>query len=370
MNFKKLLALLIAALMALSLVACGDNANDSTNDTDTNNDTETENTASVEPGFYDAEGNKLLGNEDIFVTINGHEVPFDEYRYMYQYVDAYYFSGGDSSYWAANEAQFPLLKLYAEQFVVENNWCYLLADEYGIELNDDDKQTVQDYMNEQKAYFGTIEEYEAAIEAAGITEDLLERLFTSEVLADRVYQTLYGENGTMTPSDDEVKATLESDFVRVYHVLISNEHFYGLEGYEEYSDEELKQAALDLANETLTQLQNGEADIYELAQTIGDDPGMIDNENGYFFTYNEMVEPFEEASFALGMNELSGIVETDYGFHIIKRLEQKIYADENWDECKKLVVDAEFNELVNGILETADIVFNEHYADMTANSIK
>ena len=42
--------------------------------------------------------------------------------------------------------------------------------------------------------------------------------------------------------------------------------------------------------------------------------------NGYYFTYGEMVAPFEETSFALADNEISGIVETDYGYHIIKKL--------------------------------------------------
>lgn len=367
MNFKKLLALLLAAIMALSLVACGDDSKDDTADTDKDNTADVE---AVEPGFYDEAGNKLMGDEDVFVTINGYEIPFDEYRYMYQYVDAYYFSQGTPGYWESNANQFPLLKLYAEQFVIESNWCHLLSDKYDIELTDEDMNTVQAYLEEQATYFETPEEYEEALEMAGITENLLERLFISEVLSERVYQTLFGENGTMTPSDDEIKATLEEDYTRVHHVLISFEHFYGAEGYENATEEELKQAALDLANETLTQLQNGEADIYELAQTVGDDPGMIDNENGYFFTYGEKVEPFEETSFALGMDELSGLVETDYGYHIIKRLEQKIYVKENWDECKKKVVDAEFNTLVNELIDSAEIVYNEYYTDMTANSIK
>ena len=47
---------------------------------------------------------------------------------------------------------------------------------------------------------------------------------------------------------------------------------------------------------------------------------MHDNPDGYLFTYGKMVPEFEEASFALKVGETSGIVETDYGYHIITRI--------------------------------------------------
>ncbi len=363
MNLRKIIALMLALVMALSLAAC--KKDDSTNDT-----TDTDDTVVSELGFYDAAGNKLLDEDDTFLTINGHVVPFDEYRYMYQLVDVNYFSGGSTDFWASNADMFPALQEYTEYYILEINWADILADEYDITLTEEDLVTVEEAMAQQKAYFESEEDYNQALIETGITEDLLRRLMESDVLSERVYQELFLKEGALlAPTDDEIKATLDEDYVRVYHVLISFDHFDGLEGYEEATEEELKQAALDLATQTLTDIQNG-ADIYELAQTIGDDPGMMDNETGYFFTYGKMVAAFEETSFALGEGEVSGLVETDYGYHIIKKLEQNIYINENWDEVRATVIEDAFNEHINELIDSAEIVYNEYYNDMTASSIK
>ena len=45
----------------------------------------------------------------------------------------------------------------------------------------------------------------------------------------------------------------------------------------------------------------------------------MDPELGYYFTYGTMVEPFEKASYELELDEISEIVESQFGYHIIKR---------------------------------------------------
>ena len=73
-----------------------------------------------------------------------------------------------------------------------------------------------------------------------------------------------------------------------------------------------------LANELLEKAKNGE-DFDSLIKEYGSDPGMENYPEGYIFTKGEMVEEFENAAFALKDGEVSEIVESPYGYHIIKK---------------------------------------------------
>ncbi len=97
--------------------------------------------------------------------------------------------------------------------------------------------------------------------------------------------------------------------VKASHILIKAEA---------ESSDEVKEEKRAFAEKLLVDLDEG-ADFAELARKHSDDPGSASRggELG-FFTRGTMVAPFEEAAFTLKPGELSGVVETSYGFHIIR----------------------------------------------------
>ncbi len=355
-SLKKLLAIALVLVMVFTLLtACGDKEND----TDASN-----------AGLF-IDGKQVLDSDDIIMTVNGYEVPFDEYRYMYMFLDLNYFSQGDPTYWENYPDDFAYLNEVTSSYVIEANWGNLLADEYGITLTEEDLATVATYMDEQVAQFESEEEFEKALVESGMTRDLLTRLLQQEIMCNRVYEELFVKEGApLAPSDDEIRRTLLNDYVRAQHLLISFDHFADLEGYEDYTEEQLKEAALELANNSLELINSGKANIYDLAQEIGDDPGMLKNEKGYLFTYGEMVKEFEESAFSLEVDQISGLVETTYGYHIIQRLDHDAYIVANADECRELVINAAFNNYVDEMLANAEVVYNENYDRMTVGSIQ
>ncbi len=63
-------------------------------------------------------------------------------------------------------------------------------------------------------------------------------------------------------------------------------------------------------------------DFGKLAKEFSEDPGSKDNGGEYTFPRGQMMPEFEAAAFAQGTNEISGVVTTSYGYHIIKTYEK------------------------------------------------
>jgi peptidyl-prolyl cis-trans isomerase D len=82
---------------------------------------------------------------------------------------------------------------------------------------------------------------------------------------------------------------------------------------------EVRQAAKKKAEDLLAQLRTAPEKFAELAKQNSQDPGSKDNGGDLgFFARGAMVKPFEEAVFKFKPGQTSGIVESDFGFHIIK----------------------------------------------------
>lgn len=73
------------------------------------------------------------------------------------------------------------------------------------------------------------------------------------------------------------------------------------------------------AEEVLERIKKGE-DFSALVKTFSEDPGSVDRMGSVGkFERGKMVKPFSDAAFALKVDEVSAVVESEFGFHIIKR---------------------------------------------------
>lgn len=81
---------------------------------------------------------------------------------------------------------------------------------------------------------------------------------------------------------------------------------------------EQRKAAREKAEAIERQLKEG-ADFAALARTESQDPGSASSGGDLgFFTRDMMVQPFADAAFSLGVGQTSGVVQTEFGFHVIR----------------------------------------------------
>ena len=114
---------------------------------------------------------------------------------------------------------------------------------------------------------------------------------------------------------NETPAQIEN--LVVGEILARPDIFERFEPYMPATDTEAGDAR---AQEILARAHAGE-DFDMLVETYGEDPGMMGNLEGYTFTSGVMVPEFEQATRELAIGEISGLVPSQFGYHIIKRVE-------------------------------------------------
>lgn len=140
---------------------------------------------------------------------------------------------------------------------------------------------------------------------------------------------------------------------RASHILIKADKTAG---------EETLKAAKEKADALLKQLKANPADFAKLAKENSQDPGSADKGGDLgFFARGAMVKPFEDAAFGLVKEgDLSGVVQSDFGFHIIRLTGVKAEKVRAFDDVKAEIVTElkrteaakKFAELVDGFSNT------------------
>lgn len=207
--------------------------------------------------------------------------------------------------------------------------------------------SIGDYLSQVKLAEGAAKQYYEANA----------RKFETPEQARAEYVVLSLDGLDIKISDEEVRAWYEGhkdryqqgEERRASHILI------GLEKQD-------KAQARTKAESVLKQVQAKPAAFAELAKQYSDDPGSAAQGGDLgFFARGMMVKPFEDSTFSLKDGEISGIVESDFGFHIIKltgihAAKGKALAEvrgEIEDELKKTAASRKFAEAAENLTNMA-----------------
>lgn len=191
------------------------------------------------------------------------------------------------------------------------------------------KTQVDKEIENIKSGFQSEKEYKKAVEGSRFkTEEALKEEIKKYVIPDILEaKSLAPIYSKIVVTEEDAKNYFdEVTQVRARHILIKVE-----EGEDENTINEKKELAQKLRERVL----KGE-DFAKLAKEYSDDTGSKDNGGDLgFFSRGKMVKEFEEAAFSLKPNEISEVIKTQYGFHIIQVLDVKIRG-RDYDQPEKV----------------------------------
>ncbi len=174
------------------------------------------------------------------------------------------------------------------------------------------------------------EDFANSLKQMNMTEQALKEHFASQLAIKKLIDTELASKVVVTP--EEVKAFYDSnpdvfktqEMVRASHILVK---------VDQTASAEEKAKALEKIKGIQKRIQAGE-DFAQVAKEVSDCPSKANGGDLNFFQKGQMVGPFENAAFAMKPGETSDIVETEFGYHIIKLTDKKAPGTMSFDEVK------------------------------------
>lgn len=176
----------------------------------------------------------------------------------------------------------------------------LLADREGVELDSGEaglaEQAAAEYLSSLNG---------AEIRLMGVDADTISRLYREYALADKVYRYIIQDINPEI-SDDEART------ITVQHILLRTWTTDGSGARVAYT-EDVKASVYEKACEIREMAVSGGQDFLDLASRYSDDTTIT-----YSFGKGVMDALFEETAFSLETGEVSEVIETESGYHIIR----------------------------------------------------
>ncbi|MEJ2222305.1 MAG: peptidylprolyl isomerase, partial [Desulfobacterales bacterium] len=254
------------------------------------------------------------------------------------------------------DGQMAQMKNEVLESLIERELLFQESNKKGIQVI---SEAVSNQLQKIKQRYPNPEEFKKLLSSMGLTESdvlsqiargmAIQELIDKEVaekikVSDEETKSFYDRNPQLFQQPEQVKAS---------HILIK---------VQSNAPDEQKAEARKKIETVQQKVQKGE-DFATLAKTYSEGPsGPRGGDLGYF-RRGQMVKPFEEAAFSLKPNETSDIVETQFGYHLIKVDDKKpatkmAYAevkDRLSEHLKKQKTDSETNAYIETLRKDAKI---------------
>jgi peptidyl-prolyl cis-trans isomerase C len=169
----------------------------------------------------------------------------------------------------------------------------------------------------------TLEQYQKIVESQGGNFEAAKRGHARELRYSRLFESKFAGTIAVTEADakkyydENIQEFQVPEKVRASHILISTKPT------DPNADpNQVKVQAKSKAEDLLKKAKEG-ADFAALAKENSSCPSAAQGGDLGSFPRGQMVKPFEDAAFALKVGQISDLVETEFGYHIIKVTEHQ-----------------------------------------------
>jgi len=230
-----------------------------------------------------------IPDDEIIATVNGEEINTALYqeeleRTLNAVTDQYMIDWNDPT----NLEFLPGLQEQVLDQIIGRILLHQLADQEGVTVTTEQVEAEIATVQEQVLQDESIADWDAFLAQSNLTEELVYELVTDDLLMQGLAEQFGGPN--------------VAEYAHAAHILVETE---------------------EIAQEVLDKLDDGE-DFAALAAEYSMDPGSKDQGGDLdWFSRGMMVPVFEDTAFSLEPGETSGMVQSDFGFHIIHVFEKE-----------------------------------------------
>ena len=259
----------------------------------------------------------------VVMTVDGVPINWNKYSsalFQFLYTFYAYYGITDFSLELEEGRSIALLaKEYAYGTLSSNAMFHIKAAEEGVSLTEEALSSIGEEIDFYASMYYDGDR-DALFAEAGITEEYYRYQAEAALLYEALLAHYYGDNCADFPAEDALAWAEDNEYLHARHILIKtvDDSFNAL-------DEETVAEKRALAEDILGRLEAADASVRDslfdaLMNEFSEDTGLAHYPDGYYFREGDMVAEFYEAALALAPGEMSGIVESYYGCHIIQRL--------------------------------------------------
>ena len=263
---------------------------------------------------------------DAVARVNGELVSRDEFEGVVESNIARYEAQSGESF---NAQQRPQLERQVLDGLITRTILEQEAEQLDISVGD---ERFSETLDQFKQQFPDEQGYQTALDQQGFTEEEFEtelrrQMVIEELIRSQVYdQVAVSEQEMRTFYDDNPQYFQQDDQVAARHIIFTTEGV-----------EESERAALQEELEEIRQEIEDGADFGEMAREHSQGPSAPNGGDLGTFGRGQMVPEFEQAAFELEVGELSQVIETQFGYHILQVTERVPAQTQSYEEAEERI---------------------------------